>query len=110
MLKSVSATSVAQNAPSCAPGQFCPTTPKWTHTEAHLTATANPAICSYSILVPGGQAFSLSASTQFMACGGSGLTYVMLKASPSTGQQTVSTGTSKDANLVVQMFDPVCEN
>ena len=105
---SVSASSVATN--PCPPGGgFCVPTPKWTHTEAHLTPTANPAICNYSILVPGGQAFGLSVGVQVSPCGGSGFAAVMMKMSPSMGAQTVPFGGSKEAPLVISAFVPECD-
>jgi hypothetical protein len=105
---SVTAASIATI--PCQPGAgFCVPTAKWTHAQAALTPTANPAICNFNVFVAGGQAFALSASTSVHPCGGSGFAYVALKASPSTGQQTVPVGTSKEANLVVSAFVAECD-
>jgi hypothetical protein len=106
---SVSATSVATN--PCQPGSgFCVNSPKWTHTQTALTNGSSPTLCNYSILVPAGQAFGLSANTQVNLCGGSGLTYVTLKQTASTGQLTVPLGGSKEADLVITNFQKACIN
>jgi hypothetical protein len=105
----VSATSVAMT--TCpSGGGSCVPQPKWSHSDLHLTATSNPAICKYSILVPGGRAFGLSVTArQTMCYGGGGFLEVLLKKTPSTGRQTVAYGASKEADLAISQFAELCD-